>query len=298
MGKAGGTGGPCGSLVLLGVVEASGSWCPLHQGSRHLAGSLSQAPIPLGLHHGAGAGGPSPGAEQLELIRHGKAVLCLMLWDLSMGLRWVRGSSSMASCFPPLLPLHRFPQEASEHIGAHLHLSYHAICSSFPAVCLCLLFKSGSWWWQGFGGVGFDGLLQWGVSQDHRESLCAGGGHCSGQLQQLLECRLPSSDAERELSLKGFQRRSVQLRNDAPVASVLAHGGTGGQPDAESLFPQPFLALHSFQPALCSFLSCKGHTALSAGARTQLYPEPPALGSIPYCHPQTPYLPHIQPGSP
>lgn len=124
----------------------------------------------------------------------------------------------MASCFPPLLPLHRFPQEAPEHIGKHPRLSPHTICSPLPAVCLCLLFKPGSWWWQGFGGVGFDGLLQWGVSRDHGESLCAGAGHFSVQLQQLLECRLQTSDAERELSLKGFQRRSVQPRNDAPVA--------------------------------------------------------------------------------
>lgn len=42
--------------------------------------------------------------------------------------------------------------------------SPHTICSPLPPVCLCLLFKPGSWWWQGFGGVGFDGLLQWGVS--------------------------------------------------------------------------------------------------------------------------------------
>lgn len=50
---------------------------------------------------------PSPGAEQLGVLRQGKALLCLMLWSVGVGLRWLQGSSAMASCFPALLPLHR-----------------------------------------------------------------------------------------------------------------------------------------------------------------------------------------------
>lgn len=105
MGKAGGTGGPCGSLVLLGLLrhQGPGTHCTHSQGSGHL-GCLPQASIPLDLHHGAGLGllPQVLGSSGLS----GSALLCLMLWGLSMGLRWLRGSSALASCFPPLLPLH------------------------------------------------------------------------------------------------------------------------------------------------------------------------------------------------
>lgn len=44
--------------------------------------------------------------------RQSKALLCLVLWELGTGLRWLRGSSAMAPCSPPLLPLHtRFHRE-------------------------------------------------------------------------------------------------------------------------------------------------------------------------------------------
>lgn len=217
MGKAGGTGGPCGSLVLLGDVEASRSCCPLHSFLRVRAPwQLLQASIPLDLHHGAEAWAPSPGAEQLGVIRQGKAKQGSPLPG-AVGAGHGAQMAQRQQCHGTLLPstaatAHTFPQGASECIGRHPLLSPHAIWSPLPAVCLCLLFKPSSWWRQGFGGVGFDGLLQWGVRQEHGESLCAGSGHCSVQLEQLLECRLQTSGAGRELSLKGFQRRSVQAK--------------------------------------------------------------------------------------
>lgn len=46
MGKAGGTGGPCGSLVFLGH-QGPGAHCTHSQGLGHIVGSLPQASIPL-----------------------------------------------------------------------------------------------------------------------------------------------------------------------------------------------------------------------------------------------------------
>lgn len=92
------------SWVMLGH-RGPAAHCTHSQGSGHL-GSLPQASIPLDLHRGAEAWAPSPCAEQLGVIRQGNALVCLVLWELGMGLRWLRGSSAMPSCFPPLLPLH------------------------------------------------------------------------------------------------------------------------------------------------------------------------------------------------
>jgi len=64
-----------------------GTRCTQSQWSDHLAGTLCQASIPLDLQPGAGTWVPSLGAEQVVgLSGSGKALLCLLLRDLGMGL--------------------------------------------------------------------------------------------------------------------------------------------------------------------------------------------------------------------
>lgn len=64
-----------------------GAHCTHSQGPGHLAGTLSQASIPLDLYPGAGAWASSSGVEQVRgLSGSGKALLCLVLQDLGVGL--------------------------------------------------------------------------------------------------------------------------------------------------------------------------------------------------------------------
>lgn len=83
------------SLVLMRDDEAWVCWCQgTHsQGPGHLAGTLSQASIPLDLYPGAGAWGASPGAERVgsyqAAARLSSAQCCriwVMLRDLGVGL--------------------------------------------------------------------------------------------------------------------------------------------------------------------------------------------------------------------